>query len=646
MLISLATIAAITLGGMSLTYLVAREKSLMWRLAAGNIVGCAVFGLSGFILACVASFSIAVIVSALALTLLPLALFIDPFRRGRLLNEWAKAKGKLQGVGAGRLRAFAYYSFFFLVFWFFFRQAMYTLPDGIYTGGSNNLGDLPFHLGVILGFTDGNNFPPQNPSWAGARFSYPFIADFLTACFVKLGADIKDAIFLQDLSWAMSLLVILERFVRRVIDSKLAGRLAAPLLFFSGGLGFLLFARDVWASDLGLWHVLNNLPQDYTISEHFRWGNSMCVLFITQRSLLLGMPVTLLVIHWLWRQFSGDDAQQAEGSRSRFSSVVPAFLVGVLAGGLPLIHLHSLAVLFVLTAVLFILKPAKWQTWATFGIGVAAVAVPELIWSMSGTANESKQFLGWNFGWDKGDDNIVYFWLKNTGVVIPLILTAIWLRISKGRTDKDATDRYLLFYIPFAIIFIAGNIVKFAPWEWDNIKLLIYWFVGSIPLIAGVIAWAWESGKAWKAIAAGTFAVSIFAGALDVWRTASGQMKIRVFDRDAIQIAEQIKQKTEPRALFLNAPTYNSAVVLSGRPSLMRYSGHLSSHGIDYLPREDDVKRIYLGGGVADVLMRKYNIEYVLISPEESGKLQANAAFFSKYPLIAESGPYRVYKVK
>jgi hypothetical protein len=140
--------------------------------------------------------------------------------------------------------------------------------------------------------------------------------------------------------------------------------------------------------------------------------------------------------------------------------------------------------------------------------------------------------------------------------------------------------------------------------------------------------------------------VLTFAGALDVWRTASGQIKIRVFDKDAVQVAEQIKLSTEPRSLFLNAPTYNSAVVLSGRPSLMRYSGHLSSHGIDYGPREDDVKRIYLGGGVADILLRKYGIDNVLISPEELDKLHANEEYFKKYPVIAEAGPYRVYKVK
>jgi hypothetical protein len=680
MLISLLLITILTLGGMSLTYLLSDDKPLMWRLAAGNIVGSAIFGTLAFAVACLVGLSGVTIIASLLVTLTPLLLFLDNRRRGRLKNDWAKAKGKLQGGGVKRFRGFAYYAFFFILFWLFFQQVMFELKDGIYTGGSNNLGDLPFHLGAILRFTDGNNFPPQNPSWAGARFSCPFIADFLTACFVKLGAEVKDAMFLQDMSWAMSLLVIVERFAARLTGSKLAGRIAPALLVFSGGLGFVWFLKDWWTGSAGLWNILWHLPRDYTINNDFRWGNSMVVLFITQRSLLLGMPLTVLVLGWLWKVFSSEKVEEGksekvtEGSSSIFTFSHFHFFplaVGLLAGTLPLIHLHSLAVLFVVTAFLFILRPAKWRTWVTFGVGVALVAVPELLWSMSGSATETSKFFGWNWGWDKNDeDYFSWFWFKNTGFVIPMIVAAVYILFSpqrrrdaekvevkvqkeKGKTVGEGGSPLstfysplLLFYIPFAFLFILSNIAKLAPWEWDNIKLLIYWYVASVPLIAYVLVWVWEKKGAFKFVAAFCLVVLIFAGALDVWRTASGQNKIKVFDREAMQLGEQLKTKTDPHAVFLNAPTYNSAIVLSGRESVMRYSGHLASHGIDFGPREDDVKRIYAGGGVAEILLRKYNVDYVLISPEERNTLQADENFFSKFPVIAEAGQYRVYKVK
>ena len=682
MLISLLLITLIALGGMSLTYLVMDEEPLMWRLAAGNIVGLAIFGLVAFVAASVFGFNGMIILASLAVTMVPLVLLRQRDIRKEFLHDWAKAKGKFQGGNLKRFRGFAYYAFFFLLFWFFFERAIFELKDGIYTGGSQNLGDLPFHLGAIFGFTDGNNFPPQNPSWAGARFSYPFIADFLSACVVKLGVDVKDAMLVQNLSWAFSLLIILERFVVKMTGSKLAGRIAPALLFFSGGLGFLWFFKDFWESWQGILNFLWHLPRDYTIGDQFRWGNSMVVLFITQRSLLLGMPLTVLVLGYLWGVFNAEIAENAEKEVKRDgqdkqdkkariphpSSLIP-FLVGLLTGTLPLIHLHSLAVLFVVTGFLFVMKPGKWKTWVVFGVGVAVIAVPELFWSMSGSATETAKFFGWHFGWDKRDDNFLWFWIKNTGVVIPILAAGIYLIFSTQRR-RDAEEEVkrqkekgkievvfvaaqrsrafslLLFYVPFAVLFIVSNVAKLAPWEWDNIKVLIYWYVGSLPLMAYAIAWAWEQNRLAKIAACTSFVVLILAGALDVWRTASGQIKNRVFDRNAMQIAEQIKQKTSQQALFLNAPMYNSAVVLSGRQSLMRYIGHLSSHGIDYGPREVDVKHIYEGGGVADILLRKYNIEYVLISPEEINSLKANEEFFRKYPIVAEAGQYRVYKIK
>jgi hypothetical protein len=651
MIISLAFIAALTIAGMSLTYLVSRDRPLMWRLAAGNIVGSAAFGLIAFVAACTVGFNAITIVASLVVTLLATLVFLDPHLRGRLINEWNKAKGQLQGVGAKRLRGFAYYLFFFLLFWFFFDKAMYELKDGLYTGGSNNLGDLPFHLGAILGFTEGNNFPPQNPSWAGARFSYPFIADFLTACIVKLGADVKSAIFLQDLSWAMSLLIVLERFARRLTGSKLAGRIAPALLFFTGGLGFVWFLKDWWTGAAGMWQI----PHDYTINNDFRWGNSMVVLFITQRSLLLGMPLTLLVVEWLWKVFAGESRENVEDKKEITARPwwLTPILVGLLAGTLPLIHLHSLAVLFIATAFLLAMRPGRWKEFVLFGVGVALIAVPELLWTMTGSATESKTFFGFNWGWDKGaDDYFLWFWLKNTGIAIPMIVLGAYLwyfpqRDAKKEGGTLGKKDLLRFYLPFAFIFLLCNVVKLAPWAWDNIKLLIYWFAMSTPLMAYAVVWMWGRKEyAVRLAAIGAFIALIFAGALDVFRTASGQIKIRVFDRDAMNVAEQLKQKTDAKAIFLNAPTYNSAVVLSGRLSVMRYSGHLASHGIDYGPREDDVKRIYQGGGVADVLLRKYDVGYVLIAPDETNTLHANEEYFRKYPVIAESGPYRVYKVK
>jgi hypothetical protein len=44
--------------------------------------------------------------------------------------------------------------------------------------------------------------------------------------------------------------------------------------------------------------------------------------------------------------------------------------------------------------------------------------------------------------------------------------------------------------------------------------------------------------------------------------------------------------------------------------------------------------------------MERYAIDYVVISPEERSAGSVNEQFFSRYPIAAESGQYRVHKVR
>lgn len=670
MTISLILIVAVAFAGVFATYLLSDKETLLWRLAAGCVIGSAIYGTAGFVIGSVVGLSSATALIALLVTWSTAFLLLDKSRRHEFGHDWAKAKGKLQGATGRKALRFLYYAGFALLFFAFFDRAMIVNDQGIFTGGSNNLGDLPFHLGAIFSFTEGNNLPPLNPNFSGTKFSYPFIADLLTAMFMKFGAGVREAMLVQNVAWAFSLLVILESFTVKLIGDRIAGRLAPALLFLSGGLGFVWFVSDINAQGQGIVEFLWHLPRDYTIGNDFRWGNSLVTLFLTQRSLLLGLPLTLVVLGLLWNVFAGspenDDASQPGNSTiKKYLSMVVA---GLIAGMLPLIHVHSLAVLFLFGIFVLVVAPMRWRGWIAFAAGAAVVAIPELLWTTTGSATRVSEFFGWHFGWDKRDDNFIWFWLKNTGLAIPLLAGGTYLiwqlvRHPKHAAAESKTKRgkhhrktqepagvphpycLLLFYIPFALLFVVSNVLKLAPWEWDNVKLLVYWFVGSLPFICYAIAWLWRQGT-WPRVAAVTLAASMtLSGGLDVWRTVSRQINYKVFDSDAVTVANRIRAVVRPADLFVNAPTYNSAVVLSGRPSFMRYSGHLSSHGIDYRLREEIVKSLYHGDPRADELIRQNKIDYVLVSPEERNSLQPNESYFSKYPVAIESGAYKVYKV-
>jgi hypothetical protein len=652
----------------------------MWRLCAGNVVGSVLFGLVCFLAACLFGLTIPTVLISILISLLPLALMLKPKNRSDFLATWEKAKSNLQGANIEKVLSFAYYFAIFIVLWWFFDRAMYVTKDGIFTGSSHNLGDLPFHLGAIFSFTDGENFPPENPSYAFAKFTYPFMVDLIAASFVKLTATARGALYMQNVCLGFSVVVLLERFTFKLTGNRLAAKLAPLLLMFSGGLGFIAFFRDYWSEGKDFFDAIYKMPADYTINDGWgiRWGNTLTTLFLTQRSLLLGMPLTLIVLQKLWETFTSEKSgtsietrtntenYQSSETFSVFNFPLSIFIVGLLAGTLQLIHVHSLAALFVVTAFLFFYRLDKWREWIVFGIGVSIITIPELLWAMTGSATRLTEFFDWHFGWDKRDADFFVFWAKNLGLFIPLLFAGLYLvfslhkkeeeqnelqantgeRVSKGNGQPWARNtQLLLFYLPFTLLFIIPNLMKLAPWEWDNIKVLIYWFVASLPFVALVLAKLWEKSLALKFVAAACFILLTFSGGLDVWRVMTKQVNWNVFSKDSVEIAEQIKEKTQPNAMFLNAPTYNSTVVLTGRRSLMRFNGHLSSYGIDYGPREDEVKKIYEGSPLADSLLQKNKIEYIVVSPEERSNLKVNENFFKKFPVFAEAGQYKVYKV-
>ncbi len=164
--------------------------------------------------------------------------------------------------------------------------------------------------------------------------------------------------------------------------------------------------------------------------------------------------------------------------------------------------------------------------------------------------------------------------------------------------------------------------------------------------MALVLARLWE-GNAWKrALAAILFVVLTLAGGLDVFALLTQQGEYQEFDRDGVTFAEMIKQQTPPRSTVLHAPIHNTPVFLTGRRSIIGYPGHIWTHGIDFGPRESEVKRIYSGSLDAADLLSKYGVDYVVIDPQEHSVMPVNDAFFSHYPEVATIGAYHLYKIK
>jgi hypothetical protein len=687
MLFALALALVAMAGGAALTYLFDEDAPLVARLCMGACIGFAALGLFGFILASFFGFTSFALILTAAVVAAPLVLVAERKRRAQVSADFhTAARGLHRAVLHPTRRTTVYavfYAFIVLVLWLVFDRAMIELPDGIYTGVQNNYGDLPFHLSIITSFTDGANFPPEDPTFAGARFTYPFVADFVAACFVRAGASLRQAMLLENFLLALSFVGLLHRFTWKLTRDWIAGLIAPVLVLFSGGLGWWHLPTHASVSGQGLFRLLLNLQQQYTITPDtgYRWGNSLTTLLIPQRGILLGFPLAVIVFTVWWQSLKEEKVeegtqtaegskrkvkgrrQKAEGGGQQSISPLPSafrllpsgfpmqrmIAAGAVAGLLPLVHAHSFVVVMVVGAGVALLTGLKeWRAWAAFFIVAVVIAAPQMWWATHGSSVQAGDFFGWSFGWDKGEENFFVFWFKNTGLLIPLICAALLWRERRqpGEQKHLVPRRLLLFYLPFTLCFIIPNLIKLAPWVWDNIKVIFYWFIASVPLVALMLARLMRAKGVLRAAGVVLLLTLTLSGALDVWSVMSKAAEFRIFDADGVRFAQVVKERTKPRSTILHEPTFDTPVFLTGRRSVMGYPGHIGSHGINYEERLRDIRRIYAGGADAASLLAKYAVEYVVVGPHEQRERPVNEAFFARYQLVGETGESRLYKIE
>jgi uncharacterized membrane protein len=78
----------------------------------------------------------------------------------------------------------------------------------------------------------------------------------------------------------------------------------------------------------------------------------------------------------------------------------------------------------------------------------------------------------------------------------------------------------------------------------------------------------------------------------------------------------------------------------------MGYPGHIWTHGLEFVARESEIRKIYAGAPDAMSLLWKYKIEYAVVGPLERSVMNVNDQFFSRFAEAGDVGEYRLYKIK
>ncbi|HEX8070307.1 MAG TPA: hypothetical protein VF546_10175 [Pyrinomonadaceae bacterium] len=584
---------AALLSGALLTYLFDDDAPPSARLCAGASIGFAALGLCGYVLAALlGSTTLSLALTAL-LTAAPLLLLARADWRARILADarvGARSLGR--ALTAPTMRATLPVVLFvcaLLVFWRVFDRAFYEQGGALFTGVENNLGDLPFHLAIITGFARGANFPPQHPEFAGARLTYPFLADFVAALFVRGGAALTSALFWENLALALALAGLLYRFALRLTRERSAALVSVALTLLSGGLGWLYFGREWLAGDRPLFELLMALPRKYTISYDnvYRWGNAVTTLLVPQRALLLGLPLALVVMLQWWRAVvTEDDAPDAvtdsedragkKGKRGRGAagraaaardrraakrqsattadaaakattrqptnasvrSATLSWPAAVFARGdarlRRMIGAGLVAGLlplahahtFVVLMIVGACLALLFPRWRLWFAFFAAASALALPQMWWATRGSAVR-AGSFFELAFGWDHGAQnvFWFWLNNTGLFIPLLAAAL-LWRGRAPV-VPDRLLRFYLPFTLCFAAANVTKLSPYLWDNIKVLFCWYVASTPLVALLLVRVWRAGRDWRAGGpVGVWATRIVAAALFLSLTLAGALDV------------------------------------------------------------------------------------------------------------------------
>ena len=504
--------------------------------------------------------------------------------------------------------------------------------------------DYPFHTSVITAFVyrADLSFPLNYPQFLHMEMHYPFLMDFYSAVLMKGGLDLRCSLIIPNILFQLSFFGLFFFLAYRLTGLKKVGLLATFIFIFAG------------------------LPAGLqSVNIHFL--NPMYAVLMPQRTAMIGMGISFAVYILLLHALFTDER---DTQRHAYRELI---LAGVLIGLLPYIHAHS----FMVTAFVALFLSAvvclkNRNLWVLISLLVPLIllSLPQI---MSIRTGISADFFVFPFpGWTEENRNMImgFDWSSITSTVFSIaktitVLQMFWalnaggliILLSLGFLKADKKAR--LFYLPFLLLFVIANFVKFQPWYFDNYKIFIYWLALSAVMASLAILWVTDFNKRFfTTLAIVLLAILILASTSFglVTHVAMVEDSYVIWTQEETEIADWVRANTPPDSVFLTGSAHNHPIPsLSGRPRVMGYEGWLWSHGINWTminARKRDEMAMFRGNYA---LVKDYGVDYVCIGPYErafarDNQFEINYSAFddeTRYDLAYDEGEgiWRIYGI-
>jgi hypothetical protein len=470
----------------------------------------------------------------------------------------------------------------------------------------------------------------ENPVFPGSKLSYPFVPDLMSAWLVRSGRSLQASLIVPALLSILGFVVAVYLLARSVGAGPIGSICSVFLVLFNGSIAGLVYLWTDYRKSGNVSLVSTLLRNDYSNNpEHnLRFSNFICDLFLPQRAADCGFFIGTIVVTLFWIYW-------------RDASRKSLIYSGILLSCLPLIHFHTFVALSLVAGLLiliqFLVEGKDWsdtlRAWSWLLLPMMIIALPQVLWLLPGQAGH---FLRPTLGWMKGNDSVWWFWLKNMSPHIFIFAIAFWFAKPKLKT----------FYVAFVGLFVLANLVIFQPYDYDNLKLMFWWFLMSCVLTGVTVdAFIRRSHVFGPLLWSILFATMIATGAVAVWREL--HLSSRMFSSEDMALTMFVKDHTSPDAIFLTSDKHNNPVpCLAGRRIVMGYRGWLWSHGLDFRAREHDVIEMFRGSEQAINLLGRYGVDYVVIEQDKIMEFHENPEFFtSRFPVVYQSPSYIILRI-
>ena len=520
----------------------------------------------------------------------------------------------------------------------------------------NNLGDLALHITYIKNFANGVPLWPDNPIYLGSKMRYPAGTDLFNGLLLLGGVSLIHGLVWAGLLGSLATFYALYRW---------GGSFGVAGFLFNGGLAGMQIVHT--------WKWI-----DYEAPQHVAWKSLPLAMFVTQRGLLYALPAGLLLLYqWRAKYFA---TRQSSETETRPRGPLPFWVELTLYATMPLFHVHTFMALSIAAAFFFAVGDRAVRTQLGTLVAVAFLPATFFIWTITDQFH-ARSILQWKPGWVQigtGEMAMPFFrfWIYNFGALVPLmvlllavLIDRVWQSVaSKDPAREEQSSRgakhslvtilhafrgsaALSFLFSAALIFIFALLVKTAPWEWDNLKLIIWAYLMMLPFLWSELIGRWPSP-----VRAGVCVTLFASGFVSLFGGLVTNPDGHTFaDRAELDAVGPALRPLPLDARFAAFPTYNHPLLLEGRKAVLGYPGHLWTQGFDYAPTEAKLTTLMRGTGNWRQTARDLQARYVFWGREEATnyptssrpweretQLVASGDWGSVYDLESHSGPQPV----